>query len=108
MRTAYMAGMKRKNITVVLVALFIFTGLAFADHMESIAYKDLYIVRIKALMHEEQILLDLANESDLSLPGQRNKMRKAIGKARLQMKKADFWLRYFEPLQQKLINGPLP
>jgi len=35
-------------------------------------------------------------------------LKKLINETRLKLKSIDFWLRYFEPVAYKKINGPLP
>ena len=49
--------------------------------------------------------LQSADDNDTAAPGT---ITEAINKARQDMKRADFWLRYLEPAGYRLINAPLP
>lgn len=66
------------------------------------------------MSHYERLMIDvsddlqrcnsLAESQNISL----SELQKATYQARMSMKRADFWLRYLEPLAYKKINGPLP
>lgn len=57
---------------------------------------------------QQASLLDKINSTDISNPNGVTELKQVIESARLKLKPIDFWLRYFEPIAYKKINGPLP
>jgi len=62
---------------------------------------------------QQHVLLDQIRESSLSYGDSKSVIESLVIKhdmesARLKLKSVDFWLRYFEPVAYKKINGPLP
>jgi cytochrome c peroxidase len=47
-------------------------------------------------------------QADVTTPVGRTQVQAQINTARIALKRADFWLRYLEPLAYRSINGPLP
>jgi cytochrome c peroxidase len=59
----------------------------------------------------EQELLQLSGKiktANLSSPAEKERIAAEIASARAKLKNIDIWLRYFEPIAYKKINGPLP
>lgn len=73
-----------------------------------VAYLDTYKLHIQRLADAENMLLNVIKSSNLKDSNNIANIHQAIRDVRLEMKAADIWLRYLEPLAQKKINGPLP
>lgn len=71
-------------------------------------YHNLYAARLSSFKKDQQSLLQLIQSSDLQQQADRDKIRKQIWTNRQQLKTLDFWLRYFEPIAYRKLNGPLP
>lgn len=89
--------------TLVCICLFVcaiaFYSFSNNDHT---AYNDLYNTRIANLRSSIELALTHVNDSDEVA------LREDIESARRQMKAADIWLRYLDPLTYKQVNSPLP
>lgn len=68
------------------------------------AYKVLYQTSLTTFNESQQSILDALHRNTAD----RETLLHSIHQARLQLKAADFWLRYFEPNLYRLVNGPLP
>lgn len=68
------------------------------------SYQQLYFKNIQQLQQQQQQLLRMIKTS----PAETDSIKQAIRQCRLLLKSGDFWFRYFAPLAQKKINGPLP
>lgn len=71
-------------------------------------YRDLYTSSLAAFKTEQQQLLQLINSSDLSNSSDLDAIRSQINKSRTRLKAIDFWVRYFDPISYRKLNGPLP
>lgn len=71
-------------------------------------YHNLYAARLSSFKKDQQSLLQLIQSSNLQQQADRDKIRKQIWTNRQQLKTLDFWLRYFEPIAYRKLNGPLP
>ena len=71
-------------------------------------YHSLYSNSITGFRQEQTSLLQIISSSNLTSQADRNKVRTAIHNSRTKLKSIDFWLRYFEPIVYRRINGPLP
>lgn len=71
-------------------------------------YRRLYDSRLTGFKSAQQQLLQQISQADLSQPQQREAIRTAIHQNRQRLKTLDFWLRYFEPVAYRKLNGPLP
>ncbi|MBP7556601.1 MAG: hypothetical protein KA821_10075 [Chitinophagaceae bacterium] len=71
-------------------------------------YRRLYDSRLADFKSAQQQLLQQIRQADLSQPDQRDAIRSAIHQNRQNLKTLDFWLRYFEPVAYRKLNGPLP
>ncbi len=69
--------------------------------------KDLYLHRVTTLDSSLQQLRRFIQSNPSNII-ETAALKQRIALARLELKKADFWLRYLEPLSYKKINGPLP
>ena len=71
-------------------------------------YKSLYSTTLEEFRQEQNHLLAVIKLADLSNDNDRKKIKGQIRKSRSKLKAIDFWLRYFEPIAYRKINGPLP
>lgn len=71
-------------------------------------YAELYQHSLSTFKQSQQHLLRLINQSDLTDTAQQQKIRDLIHTNRVRLKAVDFWLRYFEPVAYRKLNGPLP
>lgn len=72
------------------------------------AYADLYSSSLTEFETELRTLATTISEGDPANADSRRKIKKSIKESRLKLKSLDFWLRYFEPVMYRRINGPLP
>lgn len=82
--------------------LFSFTG------NRTQQYAEYYQHSLGIFKNSQQDLLQLVEQSDLTDPSHQQKIKEQIHANRLQLKAIDFWLRYFEPVAYRKLNGPLP
>ena len=93
----------------ILSILSIITLLSFSFQKDSnTAYRDLYDQKVSSFFMEQNQLLSLIETSDISDSNSINSIIVQIEKNRRKLKAIDFWLRYFEPIAYRKINGPLP
>src|SRR5882672_4430299 len=71
-------------------------------------YVILYENSLNSFRQEQTRLLNLIKTTDLSNPAGKEKIRSQIKSSRGKLKAIDFWLRYFEPIAYRKLNGPLP
>src|SRR5688572_17855439 len=71
-------------------------------------YKSLYETSLDEFKQQQNRLRRVITESNVSGENDRKKIKEQITSSRDKLKAIDFWLRYFEPIAYKKINGPLP
>lgn len=71
-------------------------------------YKNLYTATLDEFKQQEIYLRNAISLADLSNANDRKKIKEQINIIRGKLKAIDFWLRYFEPIAYRKINGPLP
>ncbi|MBC7849690.1 MAG: cytochrome C peroxidase [Chitinophagaceae bacterium] len=71
-------------------------------------YQSFYHASIDRFKNKQDALLQLIRSSEVSDSSSKQNVQSALNAARTELKKIDFWLRYFEPIAYKQINGPLP
>ncbi|MEP7373595.1 MAG: cytochrome c peroxidase [Chitinophagaceae bacterium] len=71
-------------------------------------YKSLYESALNEFKQQQNDLRKVIKQADLSNQNDKEKIKEKIKTSRSKLKAIDFWLRYFEPLAYKKINGPLP
>jgi len=71
-------------------------------------YEDYYTVAVNNFQKQQIQLFDQIKRSPLASENNKVEIKAAIALARQKLKAIDFWLRYFEPIAYKKINGPLP
>lgn len=99
-------GMKR--VWVILFAALLLLVFRSAELPKGPAYAQLYNSRLVSLSNaNRQIKSVLAARNGAVVQGD-SILLTAINEARLEMKRADFWLRYTDPAAYRLLNAPLP
>lgn len=94
----------KKAIVISFCALFICSFSVKRDNK----YYNFYSVQLTQFNDEQHLLLDKIKAFPLSSQDDKNNIKTAIAATRIKLKNIDFWLRYFEPIAYKKINGPLP
>ena len=77
---------------------------AFRNNENSNEYKSTYSYFLNAFENSNESMQGYANSGDVNV----DSLRALIHQARMDLKPLDFWFRYANPIQYKLINGPLP
>ncbi|MBY0426396.1 MAG: cytochrome C peroxidase [Cytophagales bacterium] len=92
-----------------VIAIFSTTLLvSFQKNSSQNTYVDIYRSRIHDFSAEQSSLLAFINKQKNLDVKSKEDIKRQILNARSIMKRADFWLRYLEPLAYKKINSPLP
>lgn len=95
------------RIFVVISLLFLISfTLSFGFRKEK-AYHSIYGQSISSFRSEQESLRNKIASTDVQSEEGRELVRSQIHEARLKLKSVDFWLRYFEPIVYRRINGPL-
>ncbi|MEO8404072.1 MAG: cytochrome c peroxidase [Chitinophagaceae bacterium] len=71
-------------------------------------YKSFYLSSLSQFKQEEEQLLHTIRYADLSNSTDIKKIKEEIVSSRSRLKGMDFWLRYFDPISYRKLNGPLP
>jgi cytochrome c peroxidase len=100
----------KKKFTIIITLFFAAALLISFDNDSSHtnAYTLSYYQHINGLRTEQEKLLAAIQQEDLGKAETIEKLKDRLLLCRYQMKQADFWLRYLEPISYKKINGPLP
>ena len=100
--------MRKLYVTALLLIAICAAITAFTGKEFNAGYKQLYTNRIAQLHSAQQHLLQHSAQVNLNDSASVQQLRDEINTARINLKCADFWLRYLEPIAYKKINGPLP
>ncbi len=100
----YSFGSVKKWTTFLIITLFC----SFCLKPGDTKYRALYAGSIDELEQRQLALLEQIKSCSQFTTDEKDKVKAAIENARLSLKKADFWLRYLEPIAYKKINAPLP
>ncbi len=96
--------MRYKLIVISAIISLIAVTAAFKQDKKQSGYMSLY-----ASMYRKAELSFEKIKSYVETPGfSHDSLKQLIHEARIQLKPLDFWLRYKDPVNYKLINGPLP
>ncbi len=71
-------------------------------------YNNLYSASLEEFKQQQNHLRKAITLADLSTESDKEKIKEQISISRNKLKAIDFWLRYFEPIAYRKINGPLP
>ncbi len=100
--------MKRKTTIIILFVAVITFVFAFKDSSTTDVYMATYHQSLNDFRAAQQELLVTIGKSDLGNAADVARILEQISASRKELKGADFWLRYLEPLAYKRMNGPLP
>lgn len=98
---------KQFTITILVITIILFL-FSFDEKNHPVHYRDNYTNRLSSLETAQKRLLALVQQADLEFAESKEKIQNEIANCRMQLKQADFWLRYLEPIAYRRINGPLP
>lgn len=96
-----------KFFLVILVLSATIACLSFRLRRENL-YERLYNVRISQFKEQQTRLKISIQQTDFADRSEIDALKDQIHNSRNKLKALDFWLRYFEPIAYKKINGPLP
>jgi cytochrome c peroxidase len=96
-----------KALFVIVAIVMIIFCFSFSAKRSNV-YSSLYSNALGEFRTSQTDLQNTIRNADLNSAGNIRNIKKGIEAARLKMKDADFWLRYFEPNAYKKINGPMP
>lgn len=92
-----------------VIATIIFTAICFSFSLrQKKEYNTLYNSSLVEFKTQQKTLLQLFKTTALTEKEEVAKIKEQIRTCRLKLKGLDFWLRYFEPVAYRRINGPLP
>ena len=97
-----------KFLLSIATLLILLLSISFKDNREKDKYELDYYNKLNKFQHQQHLLLESIQLSDLSSEQSVEKLKEQIAHTRNQLKKLDFWFRYLEPISYKKINGPLP
>jgi len=83
-------------------------AISFSFKTQTTGYKSDYLNSISSFQGQLLLLAKQVKTADLSSEKGVGDIKAGIWSARMRLKGIDFWLRYFEPIAYKKINGPLP
>jgi cytochrome c peroxidase len=92
-----------------VIAAILFIAFCFSFNLrQKKTYNNLYNSSLLEFKEQQLILLNKIRTTELLDAPAAAKIREQIKISRLKLKGLDFWLRYFEPVAYRQINGPLP
>ena len=97
----------KKTLFLSVFILLVFILSSYYKPAEQNFYADYYTKKVNTFKKKQAELLDSIKNNSLTAE-QVQSIIVMIKKNRLALKEIDFWLRYFEPIAYKKINGPLP
>jgi len=97
----------KKTLFLCFIILIVLIISASTTQEEKNTYTVYYIQKINDFKKQQSELLDNIKNNPLTEQQVRSILNR-IKRNRLALKNIDFWLRYFEPIAYKKINGPLP
>jgi cytochrome c peroxidase len=103
--------MKRNNVAICLFLLIVvLVSFSFAEEQSSShsSMSKHFADQINKLETGWQGLFNLANHSDTESDVGKASLKNEIHAVRIELKKADFWLRYLYPQEYRKLNAPLP
>lgn len=96
-----------KTFLIILILAASTASLSFSIQNKN-EYYSLYNSYLSDFKNVQNDLRSVISTADLSNKNDIEKIKQQIRKNRLKLKAVDFWLRYFEPIAYRKINGPLP
>lgn len=99
--------MKYKALLAMFTCMAALLFFSFSEEKDN-SYQRFYALRLQAFAIQQQNLIKAVETSNLSDASAIANIQHHIQLARNEMKVADFWMRYLEPLAYKKVNSPLP
>ncbi len=96
---------KKGIIVFLMAAVVVCFSFSFRDNKD---YHNFYLTSLNDLQTNLSSLLNTIEAKGVGSAEQKQEIKKEIAAARLKLKNADFWIRYFEPVGYMKINGALP
>lgn len=96
-----------KKIVILFLLISLIGLFSFRKKAET-SYEILYNTNISLLVEEQEKLVQLIKSKKSIDSFSSEDVNNEIKQCRKRMKTVDFWIRYFDPINYKLINGPLP
>lgn len=96
-----------KIFLVILILTASVAIFSFSHHSKK-EYRNLYQSGVDKFRKSQQDLFQLIQNTDITDEKGRELLRERIHANRIELKKLDFWLRYFDPIAYRKLNGPLP
>lgn len=100
--------MKKKSTLVIIVIAAVIFSFSFKESSNSETYTATYHQHIGSFRSSLEELMQVIEQNDIASDTGNAHILEAISAARKELKNADIWLRYLEPIAYKKINGPLP
>lgn len=100
--------MPHKLKTVLIFIPFLVFVMAFKTNNTQTEYQKLYQNTFYTFDNAHTTIINTIKTTDINSASQRIVLQKNIADARHKLKAFDIWMRYFEPVAYKKINGPLP
>ncbi|MXS70654.1 cytochrome C peroxidase [Flavobacteriaceae bacterium W22] len=96
-----------KKIVLLFLLISLIGLFSFRKKAET-SYEILYNTNISHLVEEQEKLVQLIKSKNSIDSFSSEDINDEIKQCRKRMKTVDFWIRYFDPVNYKMINGPLP
>lgn len=100
--------MNKKITLALLVIVTAIFSYSFDTGTQTTRYTDNYFDKLNSLYAAESALLASIEQTDVTSEEQLARLAEKINQTRLLLKGVDFWARYLQPIDYRLLNGPLP
>ncbi len=101
--------MKKEYVVILMLSSVLFVSVSFNKTMNNVGeYRNHYKHQLDQFKRSQSDLIHLIEDRSLNTASSLQEIREQMQATRLAMKGVDFWLRYFDPIVYKKINGPLP
>ncbi|MBX2906345.1 MAG: hypothetical protein KF744_09935 [Taibaiella sp.] len=97
-----------KRVWVILFAALMLLVFRSAESPHGVTYAELYQSRLLHLCDANRKIKDVLTARRGVVADSDTILLTVINEARLELKRADFWLRYTDPAAYRLLNAPLP
>lgn len=94
----------------IFVAIFVcsISILSFKKPQNYKLYANRYSTKLVEFNYDQKKLVDFIAQANLNNTTVKEQIKQQINDVRIGLKSVDFWLRYFDPISYRKINGPLP
>ncbi len=100
--------MRRKYLAAFAFIFILLGTISFKNSNNPALYIKVYRDKITHFKKEQDKLLSYVEQSSRISEKELVEIKELIDLSRTELKNADFWMRYLEPIDYKSINGPLP